>query len=286
MIGVRSPLPSSSFPNGASPRNRLGRILRQAVRSLSSASVGGAFALVSLLWCAACAADSAAPALTVLAAASTTPIGPPLAQAWANPELEVHYRWGSSGSLARQAADDAPGDVLLCAHPRWIEWLRAKKALASEPVPFASNRLVAVVPKSAGANMAATHLGELVAALQPGERLGIGDAGVPLGDYTRQALQHAQADESARPFLVALPDARAVLRAAEQGQVRAAIVYRSDALQSSAKVLFEIPSEAHDPIRYWACVLAAAQHPEAAQSYLEFLRSDKARSILERFAFQ
>lgn len=225
--------------------------------------------------------------LRVLAAASCTPLGPAWSGAWepSGAGLPLQFQWGSSSALARQILDGAPADVWISAHERWVEELRKADLVLGEPVEIARGRLVVIA--HADAQWAANvHAWPALWEHWPtGSRFAIGGATVPVGQYGRQAWSRAPLPESASSAWVSFPDARAVLRAVLSGEAAAGLVYRSDAVSAQARVLFEIPSEHHDPIRYWACGLRSSQLQEAVQSYLEFLASPQARMLRQRFAF-
>ena len=226
-------------------------------------------------------------ALRVLAAASCAPLGPAWSEAWeqSGADAPLQFQWGSSSALARQILDGAPADVWISAHERWVEELRKADRILGEPVEIARGRLVVIAPADAQWAANAHSWTSLWEHWPAGSRFAIGGATVPVGQYGRQAWERALLPDSASAAWVTFPDARAVLRAVVSGEATAGLVYRSDAVSAQARVLFEIPSEHHDPIRYWACGLRTSQHPEAVQSYLEFLGSPEARMLRQRFAF-
>ena len=86
--------------------------------------------------------------LTVLAAASLTGTFTELAEVFEDehPGVEVELVFGSSTTLAEQAVDGAPGDVLATADETSMSVAEDGNALADSPRGFVSNRLTLVTP--------------------------------------------------------------------------------------------------------------------------------------------
>jgi molybdate transport system substrate-binding protein len=78
---------------------------------------------------------------------------------------------------------------------------------------------------------------------------------------------------------------RAALAAVESGAADAAIVYRTDArVALRATVAWVVSADRGPRIRYPAAILKSAD-AAAAQRFLDYLRSDAAARIFERFGF-
>ena len=246
-----------------------------------------AFALLFGLACLggrAFAADPAPPELRVLAAASMTEVVNALATSF--PDAKVVASFGSSADLARQLADEAPGDVFISASPEWIDFLREKHALSGEAVVFAGNALVAIAP--AGSDLGkhgAKDAASLVKLLKPDDRVAIADAGVPAGEYARQSLAKLNLLSFYTPRLVGQKDVRAVLHAVETGEVKAGFVYATDARVAKVESLFVIPADTHEPIQYLAAVVKQTKSPQAAARFLAFLKGPVARETLTKAGF-
>src|SRR5690606_37664006 len=95
------------------------------------------------------------------------------------PDLDPapRYSFGSSGTLETQIRRGAPADVFLAASPEPPAALHADDR-CDAPVPFATNRLVLLVPPGSGV----AGLDDL---RRGGLRVAIGAVGVPAGDYSR-----------------------------------------------------------------------------------------------------
>jgi molybdate transport system substrate-binding protein len=228
--------------------------------------------------------EPAPPRLRVLAAASLTDTIAALGLRFGAARVEASF--AASSELARQIADGAPADVFLSASPEWTAYLRERGALAGEPVVFARNTLVCVAPRKSSLRAAgASDLRSLANALGEHDLVAIADAGVPAGEYARQALTAAGVAERLRGRLVGRKDVRAVLQSVESGEMNAGFVYASDARAADVAVLFALDPATHAPIVYEAAVVAASTHRALAQRFVAFLRTAEAQRELARAGF-
>jgi molybdate transport system substrate-binding protein len=246
---------------------------------LRIAAVACAAALFTMTAGGACA-ERERPVLRVFAAASTTELVNDLGARF--PDAKVSASFGSSGELARQIVDGAPADVFVAASREWVDFLRERGALDGEAVAFARNALVCVAPRGGGAGVRDAKA--LVASLADDDRVAIADAGVPAGEYARQALAKLGVLGALRRRLVGQKDVRAVLHAVAQGEVRAGFVYATDARVAEVDVLFAFDPGTHAPIEYLAAVVRDSQS-ELARRFVSFLGSEEARAALARAGF-
>jgi molybdate transport system substrate-binding protein len=220
----------------------------------------------------------------VLAAASLTEVVEALAKRFEGARVVTSF--GASSELARQIEDGAPADVFLSASPEWVDFLREAGAIEGEAVVVARNRLVCVAPK--GSPLAARGAGDpkaLVQRLAPGDRVAIANAGVPAGDYAREALRHLGLLDAYTPRLVGQKDVRAVLHAVEQGELPSGFVYATDARVAAVEVLFAFDPATHPPIEYQAAALHGAANPSEARRFVAYLRGATARALLSDAGF-
>src|SRR5262249_59753142 len=115
--------------------------------------------------------------LAVFAAASLTEVFPKI-----NPR--PNYSFAGSDQLAAQIQLGAEADVFAAASPKYPELL-FQKGLVQKPIPFATNTLVLIVPKSNPA-----HIHSVLDLTKPGVRVVIGDPAVPVGSYTLTVLKN------------------------------------------------------------------------------------------------
>jgi molybdate transport system substrate-binding protein len=240
---------------------------------------------VSLALAARAYAGDPAPELRVFAAASMTELMNALGARFEGAAVRASF--GSSSELARQIADGAPADVFVSAGPDWVDFLREKNALSSDAVAFAGNELVAIAPAGSGlpARGASDAASLLAKGLAPGDRVAIADAGVPAGEYARQALRSLGLEAGYRPLLVGQKDVRAVLSAVERGETRAGFVYATDARVAKVERLFVFPAGSHDPIQYFAAAVRRSERPAEAERFVAFLRGPVVRELLAGAGF-
>lgn len=186
--------------------------------------------LLLLLPLTACGGDQHDQTLTVLAAASLTETFTELAETFEedHPGVEVELVFGSSTTLAEQAADGAPGDVLATADSRAMEVAVDGGVASGEPETFARNELVIVTPPGNPADVAGlSSLG------LPGVDWARCVSSAPCGALAETAL--AQGASLAEPVTEEV-DVKAVLARVVAGEVDAGLVYRTDALAAGDEV--------------------------------------------------
>jgi molybdate transport system substrate-binding protein len=112
------------------------------------------------------------------------------------------------------------------------------------------------------------------------DRVAIADAGVPAGEYARQALERLGLLGAYRPHLVGQKDVRAVLNAVEQGEMQAGFVYATDARVSKVSSLRFDPKSQPISTSRWC-----ARRHRRRHRFVEFLRGEAARGVLLRAGF-
>ncbi len=192
----------------------------------------------------------------------------------------ARYSFAGSDTLATQIREGAPADVYAAANSSYPQELYAE-GLVGEPVTFASNRLVIVVP---AANPAGIERPRDL--LEPGTRLVLAAEGVPVGDYAREALAKLAMSAALENVVSNEDDVKGVSGKVALGEADAGIVYATDALALGAKVLIvELPGSAQPRIEYQVAVLSETDDAEAARAFVERLRSDDGRAALEQAGF-
>lgn len=214
----------------------------------------------------------------VLAAASATDVVEALAEAAGGARVAV----GASSALARQVLGGAPADVFVSASRRWVDEVVAGREGARTPVVVARNALVVIAPAGGALVGKVADARGLVAALDADARLALADAGVPAGEYAREALASADALDALAPHLVGQPDVRGVLAAVAGGHVDAGVVYRTDALASDdVALLFAFDAADHAPIELVAVALT-----ERGAAFVDALAGEAGRAVLAARGFQ
>ena len=187
-------------------------------------------ALLLVLGVAACSGEEDDRTLTVLAAASLTETFTELAEAFEDehPGVEVELVLGSSTTLAEQAADGAPGDVLATADARAMQVAADAGVTSQVPEPFALNALVIVTPPGNPADVVGLDSLEL-----PSVDWATCVSSAPCGALADAVL--TARGSTAEPVTEEV-DVKAVLARVVAGEVDAGLVYRTDALAAGDAV--------------------------------------------------
>ena len=197
----------------------------------------------------------------------------------------VRFNFAGSNVLARQIANGAPADIFISADRVQMDY--AQRAGAIDPSTrrdVVANRLAVIVPRDARVPITAPR--DLASTAV--RRIAIGDpAAVPAGQYARQYLERAGLWAAVQSKLLPLANVRAALAAAQSGGVDAAIVYESDAAASDRVVLaYVVPDAEAPPIVYPAAIVARSGKHAAAERFLAYLHSARAREVFERYRFR
>ena len=233
--------------------------------------------------------------ITVFAASSLNEAFTELAAAFqeAYPGSSVVLNFDGSQRLRFQLEHGAGADVFAAADQRQMELAQDAGLLAGDPVNFASNRLVVIVPKAETSDMRANGSGPLVESVadlsRKGVKLALAQAEVPAGRYAREVIQRMAADPSLGPeyaenvlgnLVTEEPNVRNVLQKVALGEVDAGFVYYSDAQVAPDVSVIPVPDEASVAATYTAAVLDSSNQPETADDFISFILSDPGQEIL------
>jgi molybdate transport system substrate-binding protein len=215
----------------------------------------------------------AAAKLTVFAAASLTGVFPQVDKA-------PRYNFAGSDQLAFQITQGAPADVYAAASPKYPDELYAK-GLVYKPRVFATNELVLIVPR---ANRA--HIDSVYDLRKKGLRIVIGAKGVPVGDYTRTALQAIGLSSVLKNVVSNETDVKAVVAKVALGEADAGFVYRTDALAATRNLTtIKLPARASPRIAYEIAIVKATKQLTAARAFVARVFSTKGRAELRQAGF-
>jgi molybdate transport system substrate-binding protein len=235
-------------------------------RTTLAALLAGAVAL---------AAPAAAQAVNVYAATSLTNVFPAL-------DKSPKYSFGGSNTLQLQIERGAPADIFASASPHEAQTL-FHEGLCTRPVTFAINRLVLLIPNSNPGSVTSVY-----SLRSGGRRLSIGQAGVPIGAYTRQLLK--------RMRLSSILSSNRVSQQSNVGQVSsqvalgsadAGFVYYTDALAVKDRTkMISLPKWAQPPVRYQICTVKRAGVDTAgAKAFIDKVTGRAGRGALKAYGF-
>lgn len=228
--------------------------------------------------------------LTVFAAASLTDAFTEIGQAFdaTHPEVNTVFNFGGSQNLRTQLEQGAQAGVFVSANQKEIDAAIASGLVVSgtEQV-FLNNHLIVILP---AANPGAIQSLEDLA--RPGLKLVLAAEEVPVGDYTRQALEKLDATyggdykQAVLANVVSNEDnVKQVVAKVQLGEADAGIVYSSDAIAAPDLKTIIIPPNANVVAKYPIALLKAAPSPALAQEFVDFVLSPEGQSILKKWGF-
>lgn len=211
--------------------------------------------------------------VTVLGAAS-------LREALAGLDPDARLSLAGSDALATQIREGAPADVYAPASIDLARRLHAE-GLVERPRVLATNRLAILVRRGNPSRVEGVEdLG------RPGVVLVMADAGVPAGDYAREALAALGRADLVRAAASQEDDARAVALKVALEEADAGLAYATDAAAFAGEVeAVALPAAGVPPIEYGIAVVAGTTRREAAERYVRRALGPEGRRALARAGF-
>lgn len=208
-----------------------------------------------------------------------------------NPGVEVVLNLAGSQRLRAQLEHGAKADLFAPADREHAKAIVEAGLARGEPVDFALNRLAVIVSRTSEESGDARSLGN------PGMRVVLAHAAVPVGRYTREMLanlesEHGFPEDFAERVTANVvseePNVRRVAQKVALGDADMGVVYHTDAVSPdiapSVRVA-PVPAEANVAARYPVVLLKDGREPEAASRFVEYLLSGPAQDTLARHGF-
>lgn len=223
--------------------------------------------------------------LTISAAASLTEAYNELKEIY---ELEkgvkLTFNYAASGPLQKQIEEGAEVDVFVSAGQKQMNELEEKDLILKDTrEDIYRNELVLITPEEYKDEIKSI---KDIVGTDLKLALGVPET-VPVGQYSKDTLEYLGIWDKLEPNIVFAKDVSQVLAYVEKGEVAGGMVYSSDAVRAKQSYLAEtFAEETHRPIVYPAAVVASTKNKEAASEFLKYLRTDKAKEILEKYGFK
>jgi len=229
------------------------------------------------------AQSPAGPALTVFAASD---LGPPFRQLVPMFEQETRTKvtlvLGSTGMLAQQIRNGAPADVFFAANDSFVRDLAAEAlTVQGTDTVYARGRIATVTLRANG-----VRIGDLKdrAGAQV-KRMAIANPQhAPYGRAARQALEAAGLWQTLQPKLVFGENVQQAVQFVRSGSAEAGIVARSVAGTSDLEWTL-VSDQLHAPLIQMAAAVARTTQRRASLSFIEFVNSPRARTVMRQFGF-
>ncbi len=231
--------------------------------------------------------------LLVFAASSLTDVFEDIAAAFEaeHPGTDVIFSFASSSDLAAQLSEGAPADVFASANAAQMNVAREAGRIAGDPVIFARNRLVLIVPADNPAGI--TRLRHLA---NDGVMLVIAAPDVPVRNYTDTMLERllgyrAYGEAYREAFMANVvseeQNVRQVSAKVALGEADAGIVYVSDVTPdiSDQVIAIPIPDVLNTIATYPIAATNDSANPELAQAFIDYVLSDAGQDMLVHWNF-
>ena len=200
--------------------------------------------------------------------------------------IKVVTSYAASSALAKQIESGAPADLFASADLEWMDYVAGKKLIKEGTrVNLLGNKLVLIAPKDSRIGNVTIGPDFDLAKLAGDGRIATGDVrAVPVGKYTKAALEKLGSWTAAEPKFAMAENVRAALTLVGRGEAALGIVYETDAkVEPNVRIVGAFPTDSHPAIVYPVALTATAK-PDAMR-YINFMRSNLAKTIFETYGF-
>ncbi len=189
-----------------------------------------------------------------------------------NPDVDLVFSYGGSGTLVTQINEGAPADIFISASTYNFKQLENKQSIL-EQKQLVSNSLVVITNDNFDPN----NWDEV-------NTIAIGTpTAVPAGTYAKQALVASGYWEQISDQLVQAKDVSQVLSYVQTGNADIGFVYKTDALLADdVKVVLEVDESLYDPIKYPIGLLTNSTQ---AYDFYQYLSTKEASQIFQKYGF-
>jgi len=239
--------------------------------------------------------------LTIFAAASLTEVMEELARVYMeeNENISIVLNLDSSGTLKTQIEEGTDCDIFISAAQKQMDELdiNADPQINVKQLDFVlegtrtnllENKVVLAVPDGNPKGIASYD--DLAKRLDEGDILmAMGNADVPVGQYTSRILAYYKLDEAAllaaSGVITYASSVKEVATQVAEGLVDCGVIYSTDAKTANLEVVDQATVEMCGQIIYPAAVMKNSSAVDEAKAFLNFLTGSEAASILESFGF-
>lgn len=238
--------------------------------------------------------------LVVFAAASLTETLTQLGEDYMaeHPDVSLTFNFDSSGTLKTQIQEGADVDLFLSAGQKQMDQLdiTADPAVNTEGLDFVlegtrldilENKVALAVPEGNPANIQSYE--DLAAGLKAGSvLLAMGNADVPVGQYTQKIFAYFGLDEQALAQAGCITYGSNVKEVATQvaeGAVDCGIIYQTDAFSDHLTVVDTATAAMCGQVVYPAAVMKVSKHPQEAKDFLSYLTSEAGDKVFAEVGF-
>ncbi len=199
-----------------------------------------------------------------------------------NQNITVNATYDSSGKLQTQIEEGAEVDVFMSAAMKQMNALDEKGLMAENSiVKLLENKIVLIAPK--GSDKGISTFEDILKA----DTIAVGDpASVPAGQYAKEAFENLKIWDQVSAKASLGTNVTEVLNWVAEGSADAGVVYATDAAsKENVVILAEAPEGSVAKVIYPVGVVKASANQEAAKAFVEFLQSEEALKVFEKYGF-
>lgn len=194
----------------------------------------------------------------------------------------VTFSFGASGALYTQISQGAPFEVFFSAdNKRPKQAVTEGFAVDGTVFTYAVGKVVLYSPS--------LDLTDGAAVLKAGEfqHLSVADPKTaPYGAAAMETLEKLGLTEALAPKIVTGENISQALQFVDTANAELGFVSLSQVIDKPAPQVWRVPAEDYSPILQDAVLLKAGEADPAAAVFLEFLKGDEARAIIEKYGYE
>ena len=215
-----------------------------------------------------------------------------------HPGVTITYNFDSSGTLKTQIQEGADCDLFISAAPKQMNQLDANCDAEQNPegldfvlqgsrIDLLENKVALVVPD--GNPKGVESFDQLAELLKAGGILfAMGNSDVPVGQYTQKIFDFygLMEEDLANAGVISYgTNVKEVTTQVKESSADCGVVYATDAFSAGLTVADTATKDMCGQVIYPAAVLNVSKNPEAAQAFLDFLRTPEATAVFEAVGF-
>lgn len=246
------------------------------------------------------AAEAEPVELTVFAAASMTETLTEIAELYKKvaPNVTIAFNFDFSGTLATQIQEGAECDLFISAAQKQMNAIDSTSDKEKNPdgydfveqgtrADILENKVTLVVPE--GNPKGIESFDDLAKMLGGKEILmAMGNSDVPVGQYTQKILAYYELNEEELANAGCITygtNVKEVTTQVSEASVDCGVIYCTDAFSAGLTIADYATADMCGQVIYPAAVMNISKNKEAAQAFLDYIRTDECTAVFEKVGF-
>ena len=206
-----------------------------------------------------------------------------------NPDIKLSFNFDSSGTLKTQIEEGADCDVFISAAKKQMDELEGldegKESLIDSESRFdlLENEVTLAVKEDSDKDISSfedLNTDKVTS-------IALGNSDVPVGQYSEELLNNLGIWEPIQDKVTFGSNVKEVTTWVSEGAVDCGIIYSTDANTAGLKIVDRADSSKFENrIIYPAALTINSKNKEAGEKFLEFLKSDQAQKVFEKYGFK